>query len=71
MTQAERLIIHFKTHRTIDPMQAWKELGIYRLGARIWDLKKQGYNITMSMTTVLNQFGERCRIACYEIERKV
>ena len=71
MTQVKRLEIHFKTHRTIEPLQALRELGIFCLAERIRDLRKKGYAFKKEMTPVLNKFGERCRVACYELERKV
>jgi hypothetical protein len=50
-------------------MGAWNELGIYRLGARVWDLKhKRGYNITKRLVTVQNRFGEDCKVAQYRLE---
>ena len=71
MTQAQRLINHFKTHRTIEPLQALRELGILCLGERIRDLKKKGYKFKepVEKMAVQNQFGERCRVACYELEK--
>ena len=33
-TQAERLLAYLQQHGSITPMQAWQELGIYRLAAR-------------------------------------
>jgi hypothetical protein len=71
MTQAERLLNHFKTSRTIDPLQALREYGIFRLAARIKELKKAGHTINTVRQIVRNQFGEDCRVACYEIERTV
>jgi hypothetical protein len=71
MTQVERLINHFKTHSSIDPLQALREYGIFRLAARIKDIKKAGYTINTVRQIVRNQFGEDCRVACYEIERAV
>jgi hypothetical protein len=71
MTQTERLLNHFKTHSTIDPLQALREYGIFRLASRIKDMKKLGYAFKTEKMAVLNQFGERCRVACYEIERAV
>jgi hypothetical protein len=71
MTQAERLINHFKTSRTIDPLRALREYGIFCLAERIRDLKKKGYAFKKETMHVLNQFGERCRVACYELEGKV
>jgi hypothetical protein len=29
----------------LDPLTAWKQLAVYRLGARIYDLKQQGHTI--------------------------
>jgi hypothetical protein len=69
MTQAERLINHFKTSRTIDPLRALREYGIFCLAERIRDLRKKGYVIKKEMMAVQNQYGERCRVACYEMER--
>jgi hypothetical protein len=71
MTQAERLINHFKTSRTIDPLRALREYGIFCLAERIRDLKKKGYAFKKEMMPVSNQFGEKCRVACYELEGKV
>ena len=65
MTQNERLLKYLKVHRSIDPMAAWSSLGIYRLGARVWDLKRMGYNIITTTKKVKNQFGEDCRVAKY------
>ncbi len=71
MTQAQRLINHFQTSRTIDPLRALRELGIFCLAERIRDLRKRGYSFKKEMMPVQNQFGEKCRVACYELERKV
>lgn len=68
MTQTERLKQYLKKHRWIEPFTAWKELGIYRLGARIYDLKKQGLPIRRGNMGVLNRFGEKCYVAKYILE---
>lgn len=39
MTQTERIIKRLKEHGSITPLEAIKEYGITRLGARIWDLR--------------------------------
>lgn len=66
-TQAQRLLEHLKV-APITPMQAWVQLGIYRLGARVFDLKKQGHSISTTLVDVQNQFGETCRVAQYRLE---
>ena len=59
MNQTDKLYRYLKMYRTIDPMQALRELGIYRLGARIWDLREQGINIRTTMKPVKPRKGER------------
>ena len=68
-TQTQRLIQYLEANETINPLQAWLELGIYRLGARIFDAKKLGYNIQSSRVNVKNQFGESCLVAEYRLAR--
>lgn len=53
----------------INPLQAWARLGIYRLGARIWDLKQAGHRISRQMVKVHNRFGEQCRVAQYRLQK--
>jgi hypothetical protein len=48
-SQNKRLLKFMRKHGSIAPMKALFKLGIYRLGARIWDLKKQGHNIKSEM----------------------
>lgn len=66
-TQKQRLLEYLKKNGTIDPLQSWQELGIYRLGARIFDLKADGHNITSGTKKVRNRFDEECRVALYEL----
>lgn len=66
-TQNERLLEHLKRHRSINAMQALSELGIYRLAARIGELKAKGHDIEASAVEVQNRFGEACRVAEYRL----
>ena len=38
-SKMKRLIAYLKTHKSINPKDAWVKMGIYRLGARIHDLR--------------------------------
>ena len=68
-TQCDRILSYLETHTAINPMQAWEECGVYRLGARIYDLKhKKGVKITKRMIDVPNRFGEKCKVAQYRLE---
>jgi len=65
MTQDERLLDYMRDNKHIDPLQAWQELGIYRLAACIHRLRKQGHNIISNRKKVQNRFGEVCNVADY------
>lgn len=67
MSQCDRLLSRLK-RGPITPMEAWSELGIYRLGARVFDLKAQGHEIVRELVAVNNRFGEECRVARYKLE---
>ena len=45
MSQNEVILNHLKTIGSITPMEALLDYGCFRLGARIYDLKRSGYNI--------------------------
>ncbi len=65
MSQNDRLLSHLQTNGSINPMQAWQELGIYRLASRANDLRNAGHNIITEKVEVNNRFGEVCRVASY------
>lgn len=65
MTQCEMVLNHLQTHGSITPLDAEKEYGIMRLGARIYDLKRQGYPISVKMETENNRFGKSTTYARY------
>jgi hypothetical protein len=69
MSQTERLKNYLETIGSINPLQAWQVLGIYRLAARISDVKSLGVNVASETIKVKNQFGEECRVASYFIRK--
>lgn len=69
-TQCDRILAYLQTHESITPMEAWSECGVYRLGARIWDLRhKRCINIERRIVKVQNRFGETCKVAQYKMIR--
>lgn len=56
-------------HGSITPRDAEQMFGIMRLGARIYELKKKGYQIKTVMTEGRNRFGQKTRYARYSFER--
>lgn len=67
-TQCERVLKYMQDFGTINPMQAIADLGVYRLGARVYDLKKREYKIRRRMVTAKNRYGEPVRFAEYRLE---
>jgi hypothetical protein len=45
LSQKERILRHLQHGGEIDPMRALKAYGCMRLGARIWELKRDGHII--------------------------
>lgn len=67
-TQQNRLHEYLLAHRVIEPLTAWTELGIYRLAAVIFELRKSGLSISTNKIDVLNKFNEKCNVAQYVLE---
>ena len=68
MTQCERVLQYMQDFGSINPMQALGDLGCYRLGARIWDLRHGGHRITRRMVAAKNRYGESVSYAEYRLE---
>lgn len=74
-TQAERLLDYLIEHPAgANPLQAWQELGIYRIADPAHRLRAKGYDVRTATMTVFNRFHEECRVGLYylpaeEIER--
>lgn len=70
MTHCERVLWYIKTYGGITPLEAMRDLGIMRLGARIHDLKhKNNIDIKTSKKTVKNRFGDSSKVAYYYLEQ--
>jgi len=51
-TQINILRKHLKAHKSIAPLQALNQYGIYRLAARIGELRDEGMNIKTKLIYV-------------------
>jgi hypothetical protein len=47
--QADAILHWLRDGHSITPIQALNVFGCFRLGARIWELKRRGYNIESKM----------------------
>lgn len=60
------IIKYLKQNKSITSLEAFKLFGCTRLSGRIFDLKKQGYNIVSEMETVPTRNGT-ARVAVYRL----
>lgn len=68
--QKERILDYMKEHGSITDIQAYNELAIRRLGARIYDLKAEGYNIVSEMVKAKNRYDQPVRITKYVLKQR-
>lgn len=68
MKQEERLLAYLEEYKTITAMEAYNELGIFRLASRIFNLKRQGCAISSKLVSVINRYGESCHVSEYKLE---
>jgi len=64
-TQCSQILRDLRRGKAITPLDALKNYGCFRLGARIYDLKQQGIKIKSSLETRRGK-----RFAVYWIEGK-
>lgn len=70
MTNKALILRHLKEHGSITPMDAVRHYGIMRLGARIWDLRQEGYPIETVLAYHVNRFGVQVRYARYYLKEE-
>ena len=68
MNQCEMVINYIKTYGSITSMDAFVELGITRLPARISDLRAKGYPIEGESTKGRNRFGKPVHFMKYRLK---
>lgn len=68
MTQSEMVLEYIEDFGSITTYEAFIELGITRLSARIFDLKKKGYNFKKTMIKKKNRYGKKIKFYKYELK---
>ena len=66
-SQCERIVEYMQKHGSITQLQAYTDIGCWRLASRISDLKRRGYSIRTETTRVKNRYGESVPIAKYSL----
>ena len=67
MTQAERVMDYIAEFGSISSMEAFRDLGITRLAARIADLESNGVCFSRQIEMVLNRYGEKVYFTRYSL----
>lgn len=70
-TQQQAVLDWLKTGTGISSMDAFKALGVTRLSAVVFNLRKKGYNIESEEIETTTRFGSRVKIARYYLKDPV
>lgn len=65
LTQYDRVLRHLKEKGNITSLQAFREYGITRLSAVIFNLRRDGYIIVNEFITRKNRYGDKVSFAKY------
>ena len=66
--QEERVLTFIIEHKGITSLDAFSNLGVSRLSAVIFNLKKKNVEVTGEFVEVKNRFNEVCRVKRYFIK---
>ena len=67
MTQTQAVLDRLSSGRGITSMEAFNELGVTRLSAIIFSLRKKGYRIESETVESTNRYGEVVRFSRYSM----
>lgn len=67
MKQTERILQYMRDFGSITQLEAIRDISCMRLGARIFDLKREGYEIKKETETSKNRYGEDTSYARYRL----
>ena len=64
-TQTDRVFNYIEEFGSINTFQAFTDLGISRLSARIWELRNMGIKINKESYNIKNRFGKNVTVYRY------
>ena len=67
MTQNERILAYVKEFGSITTFEAFSELGITRLAARIYELTEEGHDFERETVKSKNRLGESISYTRYSL----
>ena len=68
VTQCDRVLQFMKDNGSITSWEAFTELGVTRLSARIWELKQMGYRFSKRRMESINRYNEPVHYDRYTLE---
>ena len=66
LTQNQRILEFIKAHGSITPMDAF-EMGITRLAACVFEMRRRGIDIVTETVETVNRYGDKVRFARYRV----
>lgn len=69
-THYDRVLKHLRERKSITSLEAFREYGITRLSAIIFNLRKDGYTISSNKVGRKNRYGTMVYFAKYVLENK-
>lgn len=70
-TQCDKIVDYMEKYGSITQLQAYLDIGCWRLASRISDLKRRGYGIKTDTVKVKNRDGEFVPVARYSFAEVV
>ena len=68
VTQGMKILQYMRDYGSITPVEAFRDLGVMRLGARIYDLEQEGIRIVHERENGTNRMGEKTTYSRYRLE---
>lgn len=69
LNQKQKVMRHLNNYGSITPLDAFRDYGIMRLAAVIFNLKEDGKNIESEMISSSNRFGEKVSFSEYKFNK--
>ena len=69
MSQKERILDYIDEFGSISSLEAFRDLGVSQLSARLCELEKAGYVFNKKQESSLNRYGERVYFTRYSLRK--
>lgn len=67
MTQRQMVLEYIKMFGSIDPQEAYFNIGCMKLATRVSELKREGHNIVSETITATNRWGKTVHFKRYRL----